>query len=308
MEYKKYPKVAIILINYNGEEDTIACIESFKKITYKNYKIFLVDNASEERSRNVLKVYCEKNAEIDLIQSEENGGFAAGNNIALKKSYKEGYDYFLLLNNDTEVKEDFLDELVSTAEKNKKAGLFAPKIYFYDEPKMIWHAVCKFSWVGGGKPLQYEEIDKDPSEKDVKKTQYVSGCAMLIKREVMEKIGYLSESFFMYYEDTDYSLRAKKAGFELLYVPSSHIWHKVSRSTNKAMTKPTVHYYHVRNALLLSKRQAPKIVLAGIYGWSAMHYLKQILKMVIMPKRKDSAKMIMCGIRDFYKGRFGKYE
>ncbi len=305
-----YHSVAIIILNWNGEEDTISCIESLKRINYPNYKIFLVDNNSEKKSQDILEEYCLKNSDlkIEFIKNQENTGFSAGNNIALKKAFKDEFDYFLLLNNDTEVKEDFLDKLIEVAENNKKSGILAPKIYFYDKPNVIWHAVCKFSWMGGGRPLQYEEVDKNPKESKIKKTQYVSGCAMLIKKEVIEKIGYLEESFFMYYEDTDFSLRAKNAGFELLYVPSAHIWHKVSRSTFKAMTRPEVHYYHVRNAILLSKRNAPLIVLWGVYFWSFYLYLKQILKFAVISKKRKSAQMIMRGIEDFYKGNFGKFK
>jgi len=303
----KQPYVAIILVNWNTEEDTIACLESLKKIKYQNYKIFVVDNNSEEESVVKLRSASER-YDVTLIENSVNDGFAAGNNVGIDRALKEDFDYFLLLNNDTEVAPDFLDELVLAAEENKKGGLFAPKIYFYDNPKMIWHAVCKFSWIGGGRPLQYKQIDKNPEEREVKKTEYISGCAMLIRRSILEKVGKLSEDFFMYYEDTDFSLATKKAGFELLYVPSSHIWHKVSKSTKKAMTNPLIHYYHVRNALLLSKRQAPKFVLFGIYLWSIAHYMKQILKIVILPSKRESSKMIRRGIKDFYKGKFRKIE
>ncbi len=301
----KTPKVFIILVNFNGEEDTVACLESLRNITYKNYEVLAVDNASKNQSEFVAELG-EKFPEVKVFAQRENTGFAGGNNVGIDYAIKKEADYVLLLNNDTIVAPDFLDKLVGASKNNKKGGLFAPKIYFYDEPKMIWHAVCKFSWAGGGRPMQYMQIDKGVEKKEVKKTEYVSGCAMLIKKDVLKKVGKLNEYFFMYYEDTDYSLRAKKAGFELLYVPGSHIWHKVSRSTKKEMTKPKVHYYHVRNALLLSKRNAPKPILFGIYLWSFYLYFKQIIKYIFLPKRRASAKMIMRAIQDFYKGRFGK--
>ncbi len=300
-----HPKIFIILVNYNGEKDTLECLDSLKKITYKNYKILLVDNASKNQKEFVLKIQ-EYFPEIKVFAQKENTGFAGGNNIGIDYAIKNQADYILLLNNDTKVAPDFLDKLIEASQKNPKGGLFAPKIYFYDKPDVIWHASCKFSWAGGGKPMQYMKKDKNKSETKIKKTEYVSGCAMLIKKDVVQKIGKLNEEFFMYYEDTDYSLRAKKAGFELFYVPSSHIWHKVSQSTKKAMTNPKIHYYHVRNALLLSKRNAPKPILFGIYIWSFYLYLKQIVKYIFLPKRRTSAKMIMLAIQDFYKGKFGK--
>lgn len=308
-------KVSIIIVNFNGSKDTIDCLKSLEKITYKNFEVIVIDNASEKSDFENIEEFLKTsklNAKKSCLpagryQLKANLGFSGGNNVGIKEVMSLGTDYILLLNNDTEVAPDFLDKLIKVAEENKKGGLFAPKIYFYDEPQRIWHAVCDFSWIGGGKPLQYEEIDKNPEEKEIKKTKYVSGCAMLIRKDVIEKVGLLEEDFFMYYEDTDFSLRAKKAGFELLYVPDSHIWHKVSRSAKK-MGEPKIHYYHIRNALLISKRNAPFIILIGIYIWSAIHYLKQILKLAIMPSRRESAKMIMRGILDFYKNKFGEYE
>ncbi|MEK7123621.1 MAG: glycosyltransferase family 2 protein, partial [Patescibacteria group bacterium] len=157
---------------------------------------------------------------------------------------------------------------------------------------------------------RYDEIDSasQPSLLNVspEETGYMTGCAFLIKAKVIREIGLLCEDFFLYYEDTDWSLRAKKAGYKIMYVPAAKIYHKVSR-TASVLGNPTIHYYHIRNALLLSKRQAPKIILAGIYIWSVSHYLKQIIKLAILPSKREISKMIMRGIEDFWKGKFGKY-
>jgi len=301
----KYPKVFIILVNYNGEDDTVDCLKSLDNLIYKNHEILLVDNASKNQAEFLSEVQ-EKFPQIKTFAQRENTGFAGGNNVGIDYAMLHEADYILLLNNDTIVAPDFLNILVDVSKENPEGGLLTPKIYFHDKPNVIWHAVCKFSWMGGGRPMQYMEVDDKVEKRDVLKTQYVSGCAMLIKKDVIKKIGKLHEDFFMYYEDTDFSLRAKKEGFELMYVPGSHIWHKVSRSTKRSMNTPKVHYYHVRNALLLSKRNAPKIIMHGIYVWSIYLYLKQILKFVIMPKERKSAKMIMKAISDFYKNKFGK--
>jgi len=340
----KNPSVAIIVLNYNNEEDTIDCIKSLKFVSYNNFKIFLVDNGSEKESVDRLKqgleqVNVSEFKNFELLDIYPNVGFSGGNNVGIRKALKENFDYILLLNNDTTVEPNFLDEIVKVAESDKKIGVVGPKIYFHpnmiedDEdivdctneevinhpsdlikeknkkkkPLLIWYGGGDFSWFGGGKHLRYEEIEKNPNETKIEKSKYVTGCAFLIKKGVIDKVGVMPEDFFLYYEDTDWSLSVREAGFSLVYAPASKIYHKVSRTTKK-LGNPTIHYYHIRNALLLSKRHAPKIILAGIYVWSALYYLKQVLKLIIMPKKRESSKMIMRGIEDFYKNKFGQYE
>ena len=296
--------VAIILVNWNNAQDTIDCISSLKKINYKNFKVFLIDNGSTDGSLEKLRPLANKNAEI--IETGKNLGFSGGNNIAIEKALAEKFDYILLLNNDTTVDPDFLSELVRVAESDPKIGVAGSKIYFFSNPQMIWYGGGKFTWFGGGRHLQYEQIDKNPDDNQIKDTEYMTGCAFLIKSDVIRKIGELDERFFLYYEDTDWSLSAKEAGYKIAYVPSSRVNHKVSRSSAK-LGNSIVHYYHIRNALLLSKKHASLPILMGIYIWSGLHYLKQIVKLVILPSKRDISKMIMRGIGDFYKGKFGQY-
>lgn len=313
---KNRPSVAIIIINWNGADDTIECLESLNKIDYPNYKIFLIDNGSSDDS--VLRLRAVSAPNLEIIETGKNLGFSGGNNVGIKKALTENFDYVLLLNNDTTVDPNFLDELVKIAESGKDIGIVGPKIYFFNEPNRIWYGGGKFSWLGGGRHLQYEEIDpvaeqarygagKNPDENKPRETDYMTGCAFLIKSEVIKKIGMLDERFFMYYEDTDWSLSAKKSGYKIIYAPSAKIYHKISKTAAK-LGNPTIHYYHIRNALLLSKKQAPLIILAGIYAWSIMNYAKQILKSVILPSKLDISKMIMRGIKDFWKGKFGQYQ
>ncbi len=294
------------MVNWNGDEDTIECIKSVSKITYKNYKLFISDNNSEKRSVEALRPFCV--GDVSLIENKENLGFSGGNNIGIEKALKEGFDYILLLNNDTTVEPDFLNELIKTAESDEKIGAVGCKIYFYFEPdrNKIWYGGGKFSWFFGGKHMQYEHLDTDyPNDTKPREVEYITGCVFLVKSDVVREVGGLEDAFFMYYEDVDWSIRIQKAGYKTTYTPSAKVYHKVSRSISK-IGNPKIHYYHIRNALFLSRRQAPKLILAGIYIWSVLHYLKQILKLFIMPSKRESSKMIMKGIEDFYKGNFGK--
>lgn len=305
-------KVSIIIVNWNGWQDTLECLDSLKKIIYQNYEVIVIDNGSENDSVSQLKNYlAENNPPVGghnsrFIILDSNLGFAGGNNIGIKYALNSGADYVLLLNNDTIVAPDFLDELVRAGEIDARCGILGPKIYFESDKNRIWFGGGCFSWFGGGRHLEYGAIDKDPADKKTKEVDYMTGCCFLIKRAAIENIGLLNEDFFLYYEDTEWSLKARKNGYKIIYVPSSHIWHKVSRST-KPETNKKVFYYHLRNALLLSKLRAPKHILAGIYAWSVLCYFKQILKIALVPSKKEAAEMIMQGIEDFYKGKFGIY-
>lgn len=297
--------VAVIVVNWNNAQDTIDCVNSLKKINYKNFKVFLVDNGSTDGSLEKLRPFADEN--IEIMETRQNLGFSGGNNVAVEKALAEKFDFILLLNNDTTVDPDFLSELVKAAEGDPKIGIVGSKIYFYDNPKRIWYGGGKFTWFGGGRHLQYEEIDKNPEESNPKETGYMTGCSFLIKSEVVRKIGGLDERFFLYYEDTDWSLSTKEVGYKIVYAPSSKVYHKVSRTASQ-IGDPIIHYYHIRNALLLSQKHAPFFILIGIYIWSVIHYLKQVIKMVILPSKRDISKMIMRGIKDFHKGRFGQYK
>lgn len=217
-------KIGIILVNYNTCKDTIECIDSLKKISYKNYMIIVVDNCSTDQSFKKLK----KIKNIDVVQSGRNGGFAYGNNIGIKYALTKGCDQVLLLNNDTVVEPDFLDYLVQE-NKNDTVGIVAPKILNYYNQEMIWSAGGVLNWnlfVG------YNRLcgKKDQKLKEKSFMEFVNGCCMLIKKEVIDTIGYLPEEYFMYYEDLDYCIQVRKH-FKIVYTSYSVIYHKVSVSS-----------------------------------------------------------------------------
>lgn len=299
------PSVAIILLNWNNEADCIDCLRSLEKITYPNARIFLVDNGSREESVAALRPFC--NNGVTLVETGENLGFSGGNNVGIRKALAKGFDYILLLNNDTTVAPDFLDHMVAAAESNEAIGVVGPKIYYYSEPERIWYGGGDFSWFHKGKHVHYNAIDKNPDEKELKETKYVTGCAFFAKAEAIKKAGLMPEEFFLYHEDVDWSMSFKKAGYRAVYAPAAKVYHKVSRTTS-ALGSPKVLYYDTRNALLLASRHAPPAVRALVYCASALYYAKQIVKIIILPSRRAASRMIKKGIEDFYKGRFGKLQ
>lgn len=235
-----YPKVSIIILNWNGLKNTIECLESLKKITYPNYEMIVVDNASEGNDADILE---EKYKDyIRVIRNKENLGFAGGNNVAIRQVLKEGKsDYILLLNNDTIVEPNFLNELVK--HYDELTGICAPLIFNYYNQNEIWSSGGKFDILKG----TYSN-SKKPIKGKQKETSFITGCCWLLKKEIFQKIGLLDERYFLYSEDVDFCYRLRKKGYKLKIIPSSVIFHKVSKGTSK---KPFLMYYYFHRSKLI---------------------------------------------------------
>ena len=231
-----YPKVSIIVLNWNGLDDTIECLESLRDVTYPNYKFIVVDNGSAGDDVRILR---ERFGECaHTIANDRNYGFAEGNNIGMRYAL-DSFDpaYLLLLNNDTVIAPDSLDELVKVAESDSTIGIVGPKIYYYDfegRKDVIWAAGGKVykwrRWIYKGIGWKDEDLPKYQNITDV---DWVSGAAMMIKTAVIGQLSLLDPHYFFGDEDVDYGIRARKRGFRVVYVPAARVWHKVGLSREK---------------------------------------------------------------------------
>ncbi|MBT0653155.1 glycosyltransferase family 2 protein [Geobacter luticola] len=272
------PRVVIIILNWNGKDDTSECLESLNALTYSNYEIIVVDNGSTDGSQRYIK---EKYPQVLLMETGQNLGFTGGNNRGITAALQKNADYVLLLNNDTVVDGQFLDELVFAGESRKDVGILNPKIYYYDEPRLLWYAGGNISLLQGlSRHFGFQEIDHGQYD-TTREVNFITGCAFLIKREVIEKIGPLDDNFFCYSEDADWSLRAIKAGYKGLYVPSSRIWHKIGISANVKGTEFSMHM-GTRNALYLEYKHASRMQFASFLlvfsvNWLLRNAVKSLL-------------------------------
>jgi len=217
-------KVSIIIINYKNVEETIHCINSLKRVNYPNYSIVVVDNNSNNGSVEKLRDIF--NNDIFIIESYKNLGFAGGNNLGIRYALKFNPDYILLINNDTEVEPDFLSIMVNSFKEDSLIGMVSPKIMFYDKKDRVWFGGGNISW------LEFTgKHEKNPEKVNRKRyITFATGCCILIKREVIERVGLLPEEYFMYFEDFDYSLQVQRSGYKILYEPAAVIYHKVGSS------------------------------------------------------------------------------
>lgn len=246
----KEPLVFVILLVWNGYEDTIECIHSLEKISYSNYKILIVDNGSTNSAASILR---HTFPQYTILENKKNLGFSAGCNVGIKHALKNNANYVLLLNNDTIVDKNFLNQLVHCSESNTDIGIVSPFIYYADKPKTIWASTLSLNLKSG-----WPFVDKYRSQLDngqftsIIPAELLTGCCVLIKRNVFDKVGLFREEYFLYFEDMDFTLRAKHKNIRMYTVPQSKIWHKVGSSSSKKGTA-NVRYYFVRNFILFYK-------------------------------------------------------
>ena len=215
---------------------------------------------------------------------------------------KGGADYVLLLNNDTEVARDFLGSLVAVGETHPEIGVLGPKIYYHAHPDVIWSAGGSVDRCGQPVHLHVDEVDCVADE-GPREVDYVTGCAILVKREVVQRVGMLDERFFAYFEETEWCARARSAGFRVVYVPRARVWHKIEQSARN--TSRRYQYLMTRNRLLYLKctgASASEVLLAGagmLRGIAASSFRTRDRAML------SCCRPVLLGMRDFALGRFG---
>lgn len=274
-----FPKVAIIILNWNGFDDTIECLDSLKQITYQNYEIIIVDNASSGNDVTLLR---DKYGNyVHVIANETNAGFPEGCNIGMRYAMGKGADYFLLLNNDTKVEQEFLDELIKVSESHPSIGITGSKTYYYRNPNKIQSVGGKIVWWLGIIKAYGDEEDIGQHDR-VMVRDFLYGTSFLIKASVVNKISLMDPSFYFGVEEYDYCTRAKKAGFKIVYVPSSIVWHKVGASREKLPQYPETDEFIKRSAgenddkyyALLFRRYLPPVI------WFFPYLLRKRLTLV----------------------------
>ena len=251
------PLVATIILNWNGKNVTLDCLESLKKVDYHPFKVYVVDNGSSDDS---VKEISEKYPWVKIIQSDRNRLFAGGNNFGWQHVKKNNPEYLLFLNNDTEVAPDFLTHLVDTIQSDSSIGMVGPKIYYHDKPNLIWSAGGYINFLMG-KIAHYglRQIDHGQYDK-IREVGYLTGCTQLIKADIFEKVNGYDESYHMYTEDVDLCMKVRQRGYRIVYDFRSKIWHKISSSSGGGMNSYKI-FNKIRSNFKFFKRYAK------FYNW-----------------------------------------
>lgn len=299
------PQIYILILNWNGKEDTIECLESVQKIDYPNYKILLLDNGSIDDSVAIIR---ERFFQVIIIENGANLGFAAGNNTGIEYAISQGADYIFLLNNDTIVDSEILWAFIHANEKCPDVGIFGSKIYYYKEPKKIWFAGVQ--WIPSQARFIHTEcgnIDNEDS-REIQFAEYICGCALMVKAEVVKKIGMLEPNYFLIWEEVDWCYRARRAGYKCLIVPDSKVWHKISSSFSGGDKAPHYQYFWWRNRLLWVERNFSFLEALSIYKVIFRDILRQLRKYFNSqsgsPERLKSQAALQ-GVKDYFFRQFG---
>jgi GT2 family glycosyltransferase len=263
-----YPLVYIIIVNWNGWQDTINCLDSLEKVSYPNFETLVVDNGSLNDSVERIKLAFPG---VQILELRENLGYSGGTNQGFRYVLDKGADYILTINNDVVVDPSFLGPMVETMEKDAGIGALNPKIFYLNHPEgnVFWAAGGKANlWLAASDNRGYNQVDTgqfdQPTEVD-----FGTGCCLLASREALIRTGLLDAAYFIYFDDTDWSFRLRQKGLTVNYTPHARIWHAVSSSSKirdmgSGTLSPFVHFLHARNHLwfLRSHTSYPQKIIA----------------------------------------------
>ncbi len=279
------PKVFVIVLTYNEQKYAARCIQSLKNQTYQNLEILAIDNASKDETPNILRELLPPES---IILNKKNLGFASGNNIGIRKALKAGADIIVLLNPDAEVESNFVEAGIDFLQQNPKAGMAVPTIVYGDKPDRIWYVGAN---VWHGKAVWRnrflkigEHIDKkkplESHHQKPRQTDWATGCALFVTKDLLEKVGLLEEKLFLYGEDVDWSIRAQQAGFETWYFPGTVVKHYEPWQKKRKLK---------RLLKMLAHRSKARIYIVRHY-YTPKEKLLYILKVVAWPVRQMFSK------------------
>ena len=292
VDRSEWPKVAIIILNWNNFEATSDCLKSLENIEYPNYQVIVVDNGSTDGSRERLVKEFEWPR---IILNGENLGFSAGNNVGIKEALSDGADYVVLLNNDTNVQNTFLTPLVRAAESEKDIVISGGIIREMGSDD-IWYSGGEFC-----QPLVRAVNDKSEPEDDIIETDHVTGALMCISAKYLKEYGLLDESYFFSFEDTEICYRARQNDFRVVVVTDSVIFHDAGATSG---SKNAFRFYHnTINRLIFSKNNMPLRTKGVFYVYLVASRLIQGFLWYFGDGINGRIHATVLGILDYIRGR-----
>ena len=311
----KSPRVAIIVLNWNGIGDTLECLASVYRIRHDNLCVVVVDNGSMDDSCSRIR---DEYSQVQLLENKANLGFAEGNNVGIRHALEGGADFIFLLNNDTVVDPQIITELLAAARINDGVGIYGCKIFYFADPGKIWYSGATWD------PEECQFVHDCADITDTAVTDYACGCAMFISRSTLETVGLMDPVFFLTYEESDWCYRALRLGVKSYCVPAAKVWHKISASFGGSAS-PVITYFMTRNLLLWAERNLSRsgylkvvshslrqLVLASEPKWQRpVCYRRYFSVLAVLARhvagryRTPSARSHYLGLRDYLLRRFG---
>lgn len=279
------PRISIVVLNWNGKEDTLECLASVGQLDYLNYEVIVVDNGSTDNSVDVIRT---KFPKFSVLETKKNLGYAGGNNVGIRQALEHGAEFILVLNNDTVVSPQLLNKLVSSANQHPDAGFLGARLLYHDRPELVWFDGAQ--WNASLNCFEYPGQNGHVSSLGMvdHETDYVCGAALFIRTEIIRQVGLMDERYFLVWEEVDWCYRARQAGLRNIVVPDAVVWHKVGPSFG-GEDSPLRTYFDIRNALVWSWRYAGLSTWQGILSRSLSRALPKLTvspdKRYPLPKR-----------------------
>jgi GT2 family glycosyltransferase len=300
------PLVAIVILTWNQRDLTLDCLASLAEMNYPadHLQIIVVDNGSRD---DTVPAIHSRFPYVTVLENGDNLGFAAGNNVGIRHALLGPAEYIMLLNNDTVVDRQMLRELLTALAGQPDVGVVGPKMLYFDRPDVFWCAGNRVNWrTGGTIRLQAEQLDVDSDEQPYE-VDFITACAICLRRQVIEQIGVLDPRFFIYYEETDWCTRARAVGWRIQYVPRARLWHKVSAAMGT--TSPATDYYMNRNMLLFLSKNLRALSRARALAFAAGRNLLAVAVYTVKShdgRRTPNRNARLFALRDAILGRWGK--
>ena len=293
------PRVTTVILNTNRREDTLACLASLERNTYRDLSTIVLDNASTDGSVEAIRAAY---PDVRIIAIEENKGYAGNNNVGIAAALQEGADWVLVLNEDTVLAPECIERLVATGESDPRIAFVGPLVLHYDEPEIIQSAGVTLNRAWDSQHLGKNEPDRGQFAL-ARETPALSGCALLVRAAAIRDFGALDERFFYYFEETEWCVRATRHGWKIVQEPRARLWHKgVQRNYQPG---PSVTYYNTRNHfLMMSLHHAPPAAWAG--AW--FQTIRTLTSWTIKPRwrhMRTHRDALWQGTVDFLRGRWG---
>ncbi|MGL4610998.1 MAG: glycosyltransferase family 2 protein [Trueperaceae bacterium] len=282
-KYSVEPLVYIIIVNYNGWKDTVECLTSLTRLTYSHFNVVVVDNDSSDNSETIIRQHF---PDRTMLQSGKNLGFAGGNNLGIRYAIQKNTDYVWLLNNDTVVDPESLSYLVKRMQEKPSAGMCGSRLLYYDRKEIVQvlGGSTYNKWLGVQKPIgegESADIIHTPNEIEAQ-LSYIIGASLLVSRALIETIGYMNEDYFLYYEEIDWSIRAKDK-YTLAYAPQSVVYHKegstigTTKSQIPSAKRLRSEFYSLRSRLIFTRNHFPE-ALPTVYVGIFLMFAKRVLR------------------------------
>jgi len=289
----------IVLLSNNRHEDTLACLASLFQNNYRNFQVIVLDNGSVDGSVDEIR---KRYAQVQIVLLTENLGYAGNNNIGVQMALEQGAEWILILNDDTVLDATCLTKLMETVIADPKIGIAGPMVYHFAEPEVIQSAGGMLGKYWNSFHLGQNELDRGqfPAPHPV---EWISGCAILVQRAVIEQVGMLDANYFLYWEETEWCVRASRAGWKIVHIPQARLWHKgVQRHYQP---KPYVTYYITRNHLFtLAKHKAPLMV----WIYTFVQIIRTLVSWTLRPRwrfKREHRNAMWRGLVDFLQHRQG---